>query len=105
MKVSSLQGEEKGEKRTFMKTCEMPTCKGCTEEMELTQASERKRPDTQGPKKKKMSAWHQEMQEQKPFHEGVSGPQGEMCRKVKEIRGPKPSIAYSRKSLSTKGLR
>lgn len=53
MKVSSLQGEEKGEKRTFMKTCEMPTCKGCTEEMELTQASERERPGTQGPKKKK----------------------------------------------------
>ena len=35
-----------------MKTCEMPTCKGCTEEMELTQASERKRPGTQGQKKK-----------------------------------------------------
>lgn len=51
--MSSLQGEEKGEKRTFMKTCEMPTCKGCTEEMELTQASERKRPGTQGQKKKK----------------------------------------------------
>lgn len=34
----------------------------------------------------------------------VSGPQGEMCRKVKEIRGPKPSIAYSRKN-DTKGPR
>ena len=95
--VSSLQGEEKGEKRTFMKTCEMPTFKGCTEQMELTQASERKQPGTQG--QKKMSTWHQEMQEQKQFHEGLSSPQGKTCREVKKIKGQKPSVTCSRKSL------
>lgn len=80
-----------------MKTCEMPTFKGCTEQMELTQASERKQPGTQG--QKKMSTWHQEMQEQKQFHEGLSSPQGKTCREVKKIKGQKPSVTCSRKSL------
>lgn len=71
-----------------MKPCEMPTFKGCTEEVALIQASERKQPGTQG--QKKMRTWHHEIQEQKQFHEGVTGQQGKTRREVKKIKGRKP---------------